>query len=62
MKHLSFWNIGQTKQGICNEPNSAVVSTNFKMTRVIVAGYSTILPDLISIMEKPVSRTSFKVD
>lgn len=42
--------------------SSTVVSSTLKMIGCMRAGYSTDLPGLINIMEKPVSRVSFKVD
>lgn len=48
-------------KGTRNQLSNEFAAT-LKMTRCIRAGYSTVLPDLISIMENPVSWTSFKVD
>ena len=53
---------GFLTDGHSNQFNNVVVSATLKSARVIRAGYSTVLPDLISIMERPVSRASFKVD
>lgn len=58
---IGFLSVGET-QANHNQFSNVVASVTLKMTRVIRAGYITVLPDLISIMEKPVSRVSFKVD